>query len=83
MACFRLPSPRELKFATHTTPIKLKKPLSDEMCLKCHEHAKPFLSEPLHLDAKTGQVQPLILKGTIRCEMCHPSGHMVKVDAAE
>jgi nitrate/TMAO reductase-like tetraheme cytochrome c subunit len=65
----------------YTLPIKLKKPLSDEMCLKCHEHAKPFLSEPLHLDAKTGQVQPLILKGTIRCEMCHPSGHMVKADA--
>jgi len=57
-------------------PIRLRKPLSDDMCLKCHVQAKPFLSQALHLD-KTGQVSPLILDGTIRCEMCHPSGHMV------
>jgi len=58
-------------------PIALGKPLSDDMCLKCHVQAKPFLSQALHLD-KTGKVSPLILSGTIRCEMCHPSGHMVK-----
>ncbi|HKM99679.1 MAG TPA: NapC/NirT family cytochrome c [Candidatus Binataceae bacterium] len=60
----------------YTLPIKLKKPLSGEMCLKCHVDAKPFLSQALHLD-KTGKVSPLILSGTIRCEMCHPTGHMV------
>ena len=61
----------------YQVPIKLRKPLSDDMCLKCHVDAKPFLSQALHLD-KTGKVSSLILSGTIRCEMCHPSGHMVK-----
>jgi hypothetical protein len=58
-------------------PIKLRHPLSDAMCLKCHVDARPFLSQALHLD-KTGKVSPLIISGTIRCEMCHPSGHMVE-----
>ncbi len=57
-------------------PIRLTRPLSDDLCLKCHQYAKPFLSQPLHVD-KTGAVSPLLLNGTIRCEMCHPSGHMV------
>ena len=61
----------------YTLPIKLLRPLSDDMCLKCHVNAKPFLSQALHIDSKTGAVSPLILNGTIRCEMCHPSGHMV------
>jgi hypothetical protein len=59
-----------------TMPIRLRQPLSDDMCLKCHDAAKPFMSQPLHLD-KNGAVSPLILNGTIRCEMCHPAGHMV------
>jgi nitrate/TMAO reductase-like tetraheme cytochrome c subunit len=60
----------------YQVPITLRKPLSDDMCLKCHVDAKPFLSQALHLD-KSGKVSSLLLNGTIRCEMCHPSGHMV------
>jgi hypothetical protein len=58
---------------SYTMPIRLRRPLSDDMCLKCHVGAKPFMSQALHLD-KTGGVSPLILYGTIRCEMCHPVG---------
>jgi hypothetical protein len=61
---------------SYSLPIKLRRPLSDGLCLKCHQQARPFLSQTLHLD-KNGNVSPLILNGTIRCEMCHPSGHMV------
>jgi hypothetical protein len=44
---------------SYTMPIRLRRPLSDDMCLKCHVGAKPFMSHALHLD-KTGGVSPLI-----------------------
>jgi len=60
----------------YTTPIHLRGPFPNELCLKCHIDSSFFLSQRLHLDTQ-GKVSALILKGTISCTMCHPSGHMI------
>ncbi len=60
----------------YTTPIHLRRPFPNALCLKCHIDSQFFLSQRLHLDTE-GKVSPLIVKGTISCTMCHPSGHMI------
>jgi hypothetical protein len=60
----------------YTTPIKLRKPFSNTLCLKCHIESSIFRSQRIHMD-KDGNVSPLMLNSTISCEMCHPSGHMI------
>jgi hypothetical protein len=60
----------------YTTPIKLREPFPNKLCLKCHIESSIFLSQRIHLD-KQGHVSPLMLNDTIACGMCHPAGHMI------
>jgi nitrate/TMAO reductase-like tetraheme cytochrome c subunit len=59
---------------TYTLPIKLSSPFVNELCLKCHNGAKAFLAQAIHLD-DDGKVSSDLLTDDTSCTQCHGPAH--------
>ena len=55
-------------------PIRMTEPFENSLCLKCHEGAKRFMAEPLHLD-DSKQVDGALIAGKTTCISCHGPAH--------
>jgi cytochrome c nitrite reductase small subunit len=58
---------------TYTIPITMPHPFPNSLCLKCHEGAKRFMAEKVHLD--NDRVNPALLSGKKDCMSCHGPAH--------
>ncbi len=59
---------------TYPEPIKMYTPFRNEECLKCHNGAKPFMAQAIHLDADGKVSTDLMSQGT-DCTQCHGPAH--------
>jgi nitrate/TMAO reductase-like tetraheme cytochrome c subunit len=59
--------------ATYHLPIKLPTPFENTLCLKCHNGAKRFMAQDLHLE--NGRVSAGLRTGQIECIQCHSPAH--------
>jgi nitrate/TMAO reductase-like tetraheme cytochrome c subunit len=63
--------------STYTFPIKMYPPgFSNELCLKCHNGAKAFMEQAIHLNEKN-QVSSDLLTDDTNCTQCHGPAHEV------
>jgi nitrate/TMAO reductase-like tetraheme cytochrome c subunit len=64
------------RLVTHTypNPIKMYAPFSNELCLKCHNGAKAFMAQGIHLD-DDGKVSADLLTQDTDCTQCHGPAH--------
>lgn len=60
---------------TYRLPLKLPAPFDNALCLKCHDGAKRFVAEDLHLD--DGATAPALLSNAKSCGRCHKNVHAV------
>ncbi len=65
------------KFETRTyhLPLKMHRPFTNDLCLKCHEGAKRFMAQDVHLDGQT--VSAELRTGQTECVQCHGPAHDV------
>ena len=71
------------KYATGTyhLPIKMRAPFDNVLCLKCHNGAKRFMAEEIHLDG--GKVSDELRTGKLACGLCHSPAHDIpKIEQA-
>lgn len=63
------------KYATGTyrLPIKMPTPFDNVNCLKCHEGAKRFMAQDVHLE--DGKVAADLRTGKTECVQCHAPAH--------
>lgn len=64
---------------TYQLPLMMHKPYANSLCLKCHEGAKRFMAEELHLDGN--RVSAELRRGETRCGECHKPAHRIPVRA--
>lgn len=62
---------------TYQRPIKMYTPYENGLCLKCHDGAKRFRAQPIHLDDAGQQVAPEFLNGQTDCVQCHGPAHAI------
>jgi len=62
--------------STYTFPIKMYQPFTNEQCLKCHNGAKAFMSQAIHLNDQN-QVSSDLLTDDTNCTQCHGPAHEV------
>jgi len=62
--------------STYTLPIKLYAPFSNELCLKCHNGAKAFMAQAIHLD-DDNKVSSDLLTDDTNCTQCHGPAHQL------
>lgn len=62
---------------TYHRPIRLYAPYENAFCLKCHDGAKRFRAQPIHLDEAGQQVAPEFLNGDTGCLQCHGPAHAI------
>jgi nitrate/TMAO reductase-like tetraheme cytochrome c subunit len=61
--------------STYTFPIKMYPPgFSNELCLKCHNGAKAFMQQAIHLD-DDNKVSSDLLTDDTNCTQCHGPAH--------
>jgi cytochrome c nitrite reductase small subunit len=61
--------------STYTFPLKMYPPgFSNELCLKCHNGAKAFMQQAVHLD-DNNQVSSDLLTDNMSCTQCHGPAH--------
>ena len=72
-----------LRYLTHQyqLPLKISKPFSNTLCLKCHHGAKRFMARNEHLDGP-GKVLVDLIDGRTRCMDCHKPAHQVRRETA-
>jgi nitrate/TMAO reductase-like tetraheme cytochrome c subunit len=65
------------KYATGTyhLPIKLPAPFENTLCLKCHNGAKRFMAQDVHLEG--GKVSEELTTGKTECVQCHSPAHEI------
>ena len=63
------------KYATRTfrLPLTMPAPFENTLCLKCHDGAKRFVAEAIHLDGNT--VSAELRTGQTECIQCHGPAH--------
>ncbi len=59
---------------TWPDPIRMYKPFQNEQCLKCHNGAKAFMAQAIHLDDDNKVSSDLITQET-DCTQCHGPAH--------
>lgn len=64
---------------TYKLPIKMPEPFTNDLCLKCHDGAKPFMAQDIHLDdGKDGKKVSADLRADKQqCIDCHAPAHDV------
>lgn len=60
--------------STYTFPLKMYAPFSNELCLKCHNGAKAFMQQAIHLD-DDNKVSSDLLTNDTNCTQCHGPAH--------
>jgi NapC/NirT cytochrome c family, N-terminal region len=60
---------------TYRLPLTLPTPYENELCLKCHNGAKRFMAEEIHLDV--GEVSKTLRTGETECIGCNAPAHDV------
>lgn len=60
---------------TYRFPLKMYHPFSNGLCLNCHEGAKRFMAEAIHLDGQT--VSADLRSGQTDCLQCHGPAHAI------
>ena len=58
---------------TYRLPLTLREPFDNANCLKCHEGAKRFMAQEVHLEQ--GGVAPDLRAGKTECVQCHAPAH--------
>lgn len=58
---------------TYHLPLKLPTPFDNGLCLKCHDGAKRFMAQDVHLEA--GRVAAELRTGQTECVQCHAPAH--------
>ena len=58
---------------TYHLPIKMRMAYENGLCLKCHEGAKRFMAQEVHLDG--GKVAADLRTGKTECVQCHAPAH--------
>ncbi|MGH7353335.1 MAG: NapC/NirT family cytochrome c [Candidatus Rokuibacteriota bacterium] len=58
---------------TYKLPIKMPAPFGNELCLKCHNGAKSFMAQDVHLEA--GKVSADLRDSKQQCVDCHSPAH--------
>ncbi len=61
--------------STYHLPIKMPTPFENTLCLKCHNGAKRFMAQDIHLDK--GEVSKELRSGETECIGCHGPAHDV------
>ena len=59
--------------ATYTLPITMPHPFENTLCLKCHNGAKRFMAQEIHLE--NGQVSEELRTNKTECVQCHSPAH--------
>lgn len=54
-------------------PLKMPTPFENALCLKCHDGAKRFMAQEVHLE--DGKVSAALRKGETQCVECHAPAH--------
>ena len=60
---------------TYHLPLKMPEPFQNTLCLKCHNGAKRFMAQEIHLDK--GQVAEELRTNQTECVSCHGPAHDV------
>ncbi|MGH7334544.1 MAG: NapC/NirT family cytochrome c [Candidatus Rokuibacteriota bacterium] len=60
---------------TYHVPIKMRTAFENLLCLKCHDGAKRFVAQEIHLD--DGKVSAELRTGKMECTQCHGPAHEV------
>lgn len=58
---------------TYHLPIKMPNPFDNALCLKCHNGAKRFMAQEIHLEG--GKVSAELRTGQTECVQCHAPAH--------
>jgi nitrate/TMAO reductase-like tetraheme cytochrome c subunit len=58
---------------TYVLPIKMPAPFGNDLCLKCHNGAKPFMAQDVHLE--NGRVSADLRDNKQQCLDCHSPAH--------
>ncbi len=58
---------------TYKLPIKMPQPFTNDLCLKCHNGAKPFMAQDIHLEG--GKVSADLRTNKQQCVDCHSPAH--------
>jgi len=58
---------------TYTFPIKMPEPFGNDLCLKCHNGAKSFMAQDVHLE--NGKVSADLRNDKQQCVDCHSPAH--------
>jgi cytochrome c nitrite reductase small subunit len=61
--------------ATYEFPLKMYHPYSNLLCLNCHQGAKRFMAQEIHLE--NGKVSLELRSGQTECIQCHGPAHEV------
>lgn len=61
---------------TYRLPIRMNVAFDNGLCLKCHEGAKRFMAEAIHLE--DGRVSAELRTGQTECTQCHGPAHGVQ-----
>jgi len=56
-------------------PLKMPEPFENTLCLKCHNGAKRFMAQEIHLEG--GKVSEELRSGKTECISCHAPAHDV------
>ena len=69
------------KYTTRTfeLPIRMREPFANVQCLKCHDGAKRFVEEELHMDGE--RVSEALRRDQTSCGKCHKPAHRIPARA--
>jgi nitrate/TMAO reductase-like tetraheme cytochrome c subunit len=60
---------------TYELPLKMPEPFENTLCLKCHNGAKRFMAQDVHLE--NGKVTEDLRSTRTECVMCHAPAHAI------
>jgi nitrate/TMAO reductase-like tetraheme cytochrome c subunit len=63
---------------TYHLPLKIVPEYDNRLCLKCHEMARRFRAQPVHMDDAGQGVSPDFLTGQTDCTQCHGPAHELR-----
>jgi cytochrome c nitrite reductase small subunit len=68
-----------LRYLVHKyeLPLKIAKPFSNSLCLKCHHGAKRFMAQDTHLEGPN-RVSTDLIGDKVLCVDCHKPAHRVR-----
>ena len=65
---------------TYRPQLHMPRPYSNTLCLKCHDGARRFMAEDVHLGV-AGTVSGELVSNETACTECHKPAHRIKITA--